>query len=357
MRHSEKIFDYIKPNENTALSDFNQLDLEELIYHLNKYQLKLRDTLEIDENITFGTEIECQKVSSRKKLADALYPELGENYFDWEERYDLLRHLMFDVKGQVSSHYWDIVPDETVKTGVELNSPILWDSKKNWQDLKSVCEKVSKYGKIDNCCGGHVHIGKQILKNEKLSLLQLSHLWSVYENIIYRFCYGEYLTERNNINVYARPFYQSFLAYYDKFPDSSIDSLLDRIYFISGSKERAFFLEKSQDHEFKNKNTIEFRNPNGTLNPVIWQNNIDFFAHLLMYADSPFFQKDILEKRRENLAHSSLREYRQIELGQALELADMIFPNNLKKVYFLRQYTKSFEVGTKHLQKAKRFTR
>ena len=35
--------------------------------------------------------------------------------------------------------------------------------------------------------------------------------------------------------------------------------------------------------------------------------------------------------------------YNQIYLEQALELCDMIFDNNLDKIYFLRQYLKSFE--------------
>ena len=41
-------------------------------------------------------------------------------------------------------------------------------------------------------------------------------------------------------------------------------------------------------------------------------------------------------------------------LEQAVELADLIFDNNLDKVYFLRQYIKSFEKGTKPFARAKR---
>ena len=37
-----------------------------------------------------------------------------------------------------------------------------------------------------------------------------------------------------------------------------------------------------------------------------------------------------------------------IYLEQALELCDMIFTNNFDKVYFLRQYLKSFEVCKKN---------
>ena len=40
-----------------------------------------------------------------------------------------------------------------------------------------------------------------------------------------------------------------------------------------------------------------------------------------------------------------------------MELADMIFYNNLDKIYFLRQYLKSFEINNNeiNLEKAKLF--
>ena len=40
-----------------------------------------------------------------------------------------------------------------------------------------------------------------------------------------------------------------------------------------------------------------------------------------------------------------------------LELCDMIFTNNFDKIYFLRQYLKSFEIGKKEYSKAKKFTK
>jgi len=48
--------------------------------------------------------------------------------------------------------------------------------------------------------------------------------------------------------------------------------------------------------------------------------------------------------------------YSEIFLDQALELSDMIFDTNLDKIYFLRQYLKSYEVGNYIFEKAKPFT-
>ena len=44
--------------------------------------------------------------------------------------------------------------------------------------------------------------------------------------------------------------------------------------------------------------TIEFRCPNGTLNEVIWQNNLNLFVHLLLYAKSNDFDEYRVEKRK-----------------------------------------------------------
>ena len=48
-----------------------------------------------------------------------------------------------------------------------------------------------------------------------------------------------------------------------------------------------------------------------------------------------------------------LKWYDEIYLEQALELCDMLFTNNLDKVYFLKQYLKSFQVLEKNYDYAK----
>ena len=54
---------------------------------------------------------------------------------------------------------------------------------------------------------------------------------------------------------------------------------------------------------------------------------------------------------------SNIYKYSRIYMEQAIELADMIFDNNLDKIYFLRQYLKDGNVTNKHLVRSKEFTR
>ena len=111
--------------------------------------------------------------------------------------------------------------------------------------------------------------------------------------------------------------------------------------------------------KFSTNNTIEFRCPNGTLEPVIWQNNVNLLVNILNYSKSNTYDDDTISKRREinGDKYYELEWYNQIYLVQALELCDMLFDNNLDKVYFLRQYLKSFQIGESILDRPKTFVK
>ena len=82
-------------------------------------------------------------------------------------------------------------------------------------------------------------------------------------------------------------------------------------------------------------------------------------VNILKYSKNSSFDNDTIDKRREinGDKYYELEWYNQIYLVQALELADMLFENNLDKVYFLRQYLKSFQIGASVLDKPKTFVK
>ena len=66
---------------------------------------------------------------------------------------------------------------------------------------------------------------------------------------------------------------------------------------------------------------------------------------------------DIVLKRQRELENSNDRfDYNKIYLDSALELSDIIFDNNLDKLYFLRQYVKNNEVSNEPMKRTKKFT-
>ena len=138
---------------------------------------EMRKELGFLENVTFGIEIEAEH-SKKSKITN----EIDDSYCDW------------NVKG-----------DGSLTNGIEVNSPILEDSIESWRDVEGICNIISNNAKVDKNTGGHIHIGAHILGDKPECWLNFLRLWSTYENVIYRFSYGEFLVARPAIKRYAKP--------------------------------------------------------------------------------------------------------------------------------------------------------
>jgi hypothetical protein len=325
------IFKYLNPNGNDMFSKFKGLDLDELLLLVQDYILELRDNLGLTDNESFGLEIEIEYVMLEK----------------------LLRKLKkLDVK-----YTWEGGPDVSLNFGFEINSPVLFDSEETWEEVRKVCQAIYGNGVIGEKSGGHIHVGTQVLGDNITSWNNFLKTWSIYENIIFRFSYGEFLQPRNNIGRYAKPVSEKFTkAYQKKLYQDNLNLLLS---YLKSSRNLAVNFKNVKNlNNYGDKNTIEFRCPNGTINPVIWQNNVNFFVKLLLAVKSSSFNEDTVMRRKLLLKKENINFelYDEIHLDQALELCDLIFNNNLDKVYFLRQYLKSFQIGTAPLERAKEFT-
>ena len=322
MDNEIKMYKFINPRDNDMLSELSGDDLANLLVLLDDYYLKLRDKLGIDRKNTFGLEIEFEHANVsefEKELLDC---------FPKEE--------------------WSTVNDCSLIHGLEVNSPVLRDTEDNWKDLDTVCKIIRKYGSIDRKAGGHIHVGAHILDNNPKTWLNFIRLWSVYENIIFRFTYGNYLTARPRILEYARPVSRVFWDTYEFINNEEIKLvlLMQLIGFRRTQAVNFSNVNYKNIEEIAFGNTIEFRCPNGTLDGVIWQNNVNLFIKLLSVCKDSSLYEDKINKRHKEISYKfdDLKWYDQIYLDQALEFADIIFKNNLDKLYFLKQYLKSFQI-------------
>lgn len=320
------IFKFINPNSNDKLSEMSGFDLQDLIILIDEYYIKLRNRLGFEQYITFGLELEFENA-----MRDRIDRQLSEAFpnGDWRTKHDGSLH-----------------------NGAEINSPILRDNETAWRSLDKVCSIVEPLASIDKKSGGHIHIGTQTLGNNKESWLNFIKMWSVYENIIYRFVYGDFLTARPSMFKYAEPMTKDFWKDYEqlKSEGASLDAIISRISHKRYQAVNFNNVSKGNYNKLRIDNTIEFRCPNGSLNSAIWQNNVNFFVKLLTYSRNISFNDDLVQQRHQlNLdKYVGLKWYDEIYLEQALELCDMIFTNNFDKVYFLRQYLKSFQVCKKN---------
>lgn len=315
-----ELFQFLNPYDNSCISSMSQEKLALFFKYLNRYLPSLREHLNFDDSVTFGLELEFE------------YNDMARI------KYNLSRHHFLED--------WKIDWDDKDLQVMEVTSPILLNNLDNWLALHKVATNISKYAKVGKSSGGHIHIGAHLLGTDPVFWYYLALLWEAYEHIIFRHCYGERNCARSNIINYAQPMKSHFervIEYCHRFLEYEEYDL----YYI-----QSCLAYKFQAVNFKHvkipklpfyaeSSTIEFRNPNGTLDPVIWQNNVNLFVYMLKYVRSEKFDWEKVMWRKDQNDCLSLPYYDQLFLRDALEFCDMIFPTNLDKIYFLKQYLKN----------------
>ncbi len=322
--------------ENDMFSLFRGLDLQELLFQVETYYLEYRDSLNLPDDVTFGVEIEYEGIS--KSIIDSY---IDHNFSNWHSKEDgSLRH------------------------GGEITSPIMVDSSKYWKELKLVCDYLSlKRANMSCRAGGHIHIGSKVLGSDVDVWKIFLKLYMCYENVLFRFLYGDKVNGRKYLLKYASPV--ADLLYYK----------LDSINYAYSMSELASTFPKDvrylalnlinvkyNDLYLTDKNTIEFRSPNATSEYIIVQNNINALTKLCVTARDKIIDSEFLDykiKHEFYLYAGNEYLYNTVNLKNVLEFVDLIFDNNIDKFYFLRQYLKGFQetYSNSPSQKAKRFVR
>lgn len=321
-KNDYSIFEFLPSNLNDKLSNLSSYDKNDLLHYLSNYYLEIRNNLNIKKENSYGLEFEFED-AFKKKIEKELYNS--------------------------EFHYlWNLKDDETLYDGYEISSPTLTDSWDNYSSIALLCELLRKYSTIGNNSGAHVHIGAEIFEDSKEAILNFILLWCCYENVIYRFLYGEFLNERNSLKSYARSVARMLYSDYDillNMSDISNVQLIKWLYYCDKTRAINFSNITSFSEKLYN-NTVEFRAANGSLDPIIWQNYINLYIKMIEYCKNTSFDKETITNRiyKVQSNFSNLKSYRRIYLEQALEFCDLIFDNNQDKIYFLRQYIKDGSV-------------
>lgn len=297
-----------------------------ILFRVNKQRIELRPSLGLDNSITFGLEIEFE-LANRNDVAEEIED--------------------FKKMGLLSK--WQIVKEPSITFEYEKNSyggeavsPVFKDHSAVWHEIKFLCELLQNCGAVIlDSAGGHIHYGSQIIGRDSKDWLNFLKLWMVYEKVIYRFAYGEKQKPRKSIEVYAPSIsgnIHSILLDLNNIPENFIDLFAT----LKDKKNHAINFGHIKSPLCKFGNTIEIRCPNGSLDPIIWQSNIYFFAKLLTAVKNPRFDLELLQYRT---THYNPRDYvfsnyNTIDLHDAIELSNHIFDNEIDKYRFLKQYLK-----------------
>ena len=110
------------------------------------------------------------------------------------------------------------------------------------------------------------------------------------------------------------------------------------------------------------ENMITFKSLNAWTDPIIWQNNINAYAKIMISAKQKLVDEEFLDYKLQDLfqkyatheTHNYL--YSSVNIKDVMEFVDIVFDNNLDKVYFLKQYFRDFqdEFGIKPIKRVKK---
>ena len=308
---------FIDPKENYMFSKFNDSDLKEYLSFLKNYFIEYREKLYLDKKTPFGLEIEYESTTEEREEVD--------NF--------LTRFKYYESRDENDFGYW----------GGEVVTPILNNSRLTWTSIKEICKKLKELDVVTNKkAGAHVHIGAHLLSDlEKFK--QFIMLYSSYENVIYRFSNGEYITGRENQFAASYPISLYLIDILDSIVNASSFNEIDDLFHIM-SRFQGLNLKNINFNNikgFKYKNTIEFRMANGSKEEIIWQNIVNLYCKMIESSKNKEFDFDFLLYKINLIANNiNYTFFDKYDLNGALELSDMVFDNNLDKSNFIRQYIK-----------------
>lgn len=272
----------------------------------------------IDNKITIGVELEC----CNKEI---------NNY----------------TKTKTLLNYFDVKRDTSVRSGLEITSPIMHYDMENMTLLKSLCEllKENKFY-TDSSCGGHIHIGSSYFTTKE-DYLMLLYLYNNCEEILY------YITDRENTK--KRP---SFDRYATKSKEAYIGAIDEGLFKKENfNKEITSIFEKINPDRyrglnFKNidsltKQTIEFRMPNGEIEFTELLANIKLFSRLIEMSH----KLNYLEKTDPIKVKAFLIGETKSDIEKLNLLLDILFTTESEKQIYIDRYTKNSKLDIEEKKK------
>lgn len=273
---------------------------------------------EVDNKITIGVELEC----CNKEI---------DNY----------------TKTKTLLNYFDVKRDASVRSGLEITSPIMHYDMENLTLLKSLCEllKENKFY-TDTSCGGHIHIGSNYFTTKE-DYLMLLYLYNNCEEILY------YITDRENTK--KRP---SFDRYATKSKEAYIGAIDEGLFKKENFNKEitSIFNEINPDRyrglNFKNidsltKQTIEFRMPNGEIEFSELLANIKLFSRLIEMSH----KLNYLEKTDPIKVKAFQIGETKSDIEKLNLLLDILFTTESEKQIYIDRYTKNSKLDIEEKKK------
>lgn len=258
--------------------------------------------------------------------------------------------------------------------GAELVSPILRDTPQDWKDITDICNHIKKFPGnkgpdvvANSKCGLHIHFDSECLSKDSDRMKNFLRLYSESEELLYKMCNAKGNPIRNGaINKNFKGIHLVSAVWRNGMAAPTGKKLLQKIengtlkvsYKKFGRLRMLACKYKFDERRYSglnltnignsNKNTIEFRMANGTLDTEVIKQNVFLYASLIntsiqmtkhpeLYQEKllNFYKTDVSEKEKaENFLNLIMEspEDRKIYMDRWESVKDApVFQRNDKK--------------------------
>ncbi len=242
------------------------------------------------------------------------------------------------TKNEKGTGDWMSKPDGSLKNGVEIVSPILSDNKEDVKDIYTICDMLKKIRQqVSERCGGHIHIGAQYLTSKE-AYINLFEIWGNAEKIIYKISNEKGSIPRMDTQRYAAPISSKFNEAIERETvniesEDDLDKFINDVKAIQGGNRYSGLNLLNINN---GKNTIEFRIPNGTINPDTWIENVRLFGRIVQISQKLADIEMQTEKSEKDEKLLKLKELLKEEIPEQEKmevLLELLFTEEEREVY------------------------
>ena len=300
----------LQNNKKNVFNDRSKL--KELLLEENRKYIEIG----LDPKMTIGMEIESEGAIGihLQKIKEIIVKQIGENKLVWEAK-----------------------EEGSLLEGVEIVSPILIDSKEDVEDIYIICSLLKKCGNFTSeRCGGHIHIGADYLKCKE-AYINLFEILGNAEEIIYKISNEEGIIPREGLQEYASTISPKLNKAIENGSinlenEEDLDEFISEIQDIQGDRYSSLNLLNINN----GKNTIEFRIPNGTINPDTWIENARLYGRIVEMSQRLAEIEKQTEYSQEDIRLIELRDKLKEDIPEQEKmenLLELLFTEEERQVY------------------------
>lgn len=281
--------------------------------------------LDLPSSMTLGAEIEC--VGAYKTDILDLEKRLAKYGVDYLHK--------FRVKYDTSV----MKNDKKQQLGAEVVTGVMEDTIEDWTNFRNACLFLKAIGcEANRTCGGHIHIGTNTLGVDKKAWEVFLKTWAEAEPLIYMISNRRGEKTRKGVDHYA------------KLSDSSIHSIDWKSVKIKDEND-VFRIAEAISYDswmmyddryrglnltnvgLKEKNTVEFRLSNGSVDYGVWRENMMLYGRMMQMAKMQSIDPTRKKKEMEAFFEKGIPEKEKMK-----RLLNLVFDRDEEKEIFYKRW-------------------